>query len=355
MQWFTRVASQASVMSGLALALGYYWPSLTATLGRASLLLALTAILTVVNVRGIRQSSWLVNALTAGKLIPLVIFAAVGTLRLDRALVFQPLPPITVMQASSAALLLIFVFGGYDVISVPAGEAVTPRRDIPFAFVATIVAVTLMLAWIQLVAQGTLPDLSAHATPIADSAWQLMGPVGALLIGVGSVVSIAGNNAGQILAGSRMLFALADRGELPAFFGAIHPRFRTPVHAIVFTATVALALALTGSFVTLAIASAVARLMIYTSTCMATLVLRQRRFASRVKPAAFTIPLGPAVPLLGTVISLAMIAGATRAQLGGGLAALLVGAGLFLVNAGTRRRSHVPLAPDLARHRTGPA
>jgi basic amino acid/polyamine antiporter, APA family len=333
MQWFTRVASQASVMSGLALALGYYWPSVTTTFSRALLLLVFTTVLAVVNVRGIRQSSWLVNALTVGKLVPLVVFAAVGTFRIDRALVFQPLPAITGTQAASAALLLIFVFGGYDVISVPAAEAVTPRRDIPFAFVATIVAVTLILLWIQVVSQGTLPDLSAHATPIADSASRLMGPIGALLIGVGSVVSIAGNNAGQILAGSRTLFALADHRELPALWAAIHPRFRTPVHAIVFTAAVALLLALSGSFVTLAIASAVARLMIYTSTCMATLVLRQSRFAGRVKPAAFTIPLGPAIPLLGTVISLAMIGGATRGQLGGGLAALLVGAALFLVNA----------------------
>jgi basic amino acid/polyamine antiporter, APA family len=341
MQWFTRVSSQASVMSGIALALGYYWPGVTAGLGRTSLLVVLTTALGVVNVRGIRQSAWLVNVLTVGKLVPLAVFAVVGTFSINRALLFQSLPPVTVMQASSAALLLIFVFGGYDVISVPAAEAMAPRRDIPFAFVATIVAVTLVLVWTQIVAQGTLSDLSAHATPIADSAWLLMGPIGALLVGVGSMVSMTGNNAGQILTGSRMLFALADNRELPAFFAAIHPRFRTPVHAVVFTAAVALLLALTGSFVTLAIASAVARLMIYTSACMATIALRQPRFATRVKPATFIIPLGPTIPLLGTAISLAMIWGATRGQLVGGLAALLVGAALFVLNARNSWRSRV--------------
>ena len=59
-----------------------------------------------------------------------------------------------------------------------------------------------------------------------------LGAGGALLIGVGSVVSMTGNNAGQILSGSRMLFALAEHGELPAFFGRIHPRFRTPANAV---------------------------------------------------------------------------------------------------------------------------
>ena len=59
---------------------------------------------------------------------------------------------------------------------------------------------------------------------------------------------MTGNNAGQVLSGSRMLFALAEHGQLPAFFGRIHPRFRTPANAIVFTSAVALALALSGSF-----------------------------------------------------------------------------------------------------------
>ena len=71
-----------------------------------------------------------------------------------------------------------------------------------------------------------------------------LGAGGALLVGVGSVISMTGNNAGQVLSGSRMLFALAEHGELPAFFGRIHPRFRTPANAVVFTSAVALVLAL---------------------------------------------------------------------------------------------------------------
>ena len=143
---------------------------------------------------------------------------------------------------STAALLLIFVYGGFDVVPVPAGEALDPRRHVPFALVMTIVSVTAVMTLAQLVAQGVLPDLGAHATPIADAAAVLLGAGGALLIGVGSVVSMTGNNAGQVLSGSRMLFALAEHGELPAFFGRIHPRYRTPANAILFTSAVALAL-----------------------------------------------------------------------------------------------------------------
>jgi amino acid transporter len=158
-----------------------------------------------------------------------------------------------------------------------------------------------------------LPDLAAHNTPIADAAAVFLGSGGALLIGVGSVISMTGNNAGQVLSGSRMLFALAEHGELPAFFGRIQPRFRTPANAVIFTSVVAVVLALTGSFAKLAVVSALARLVTYTGVCAATLRLRSPRFANVVKPATFVAPLGPVVPAIAIVVSLAIAAGAARA------------------------------------------
>ena len=110
---------------------------------------------------------------------------------------------------------------------------------------------------------------------------------------------MTGNNLGGVLTGSRMLFALAENGELPRFFAKIHPRYRTPSNAVIFTTLVALGLALSGSFVILAVASAVARLITYTGACAATLRLRIRRFEGVVSPATFVIPLGPVVPLAG--------------------------------------------------------
>ena len=336
MQWFTRASSQASVMAGIAVALGYYWPAATAPWPRALLLTAVTAFLTWINVRGIRQSAWLVNALTIGKLLPLAIFIVIGLQYVDmRAL--TDLPPLTLRQFTTAALLMIFVYGGYDVVPVPAGEALDPRRHVPFALVATILTVMSVMTLAQLVAQSVLPDLAVHSTPMADAAAVFLGAGGALLIGVGSVVSMTGNNAGQILNGSRMLFALAEHHQLPSIFGRIHPRFRTPAHAIVFTSIVALALALTGSFVKLAVVSALARLVTYTGVSAATLRLRSQRFAGVVAPATFVIPLGPVVPGIAIAISAAIAAGATREQLLGGLAALAAGAVLFVIAKGSDR------------------
>lgn len=338
MQWFTRSSSQASIMAGLALALGYYWPSVTQGWPRAALLTGVTAVLTAINVRGIRQSAWFVDALTIGKLLPLAVFITAGAAFVEpRHLV--PLPSISIAQASTAALLLIFVYGGFDVVPVPAGESLNPRRDVPFALVMTIVVVTAIMTLAQIVAQGILPDLGRHATPIADAAAVALGGSGALLVGIGSVVSMTGNNAGQVLTGSRMLFALGEHGELPAFFARVHPRHRTPANAIVFTSAVALGLGLSGSFAHLAVVSALARLVAYAGACASALRLRaieKRTAAPPFKPATYVTPFGPLVPLVGLAVCAGVVAGATREQLLGGFAALGVGAVLFVVHARAR-------------------
>ena len=331
MQWFTRATSQASVANGIALALGFYFPLMVGGVGRAALLTAITLALLWINIRGIRQSAWVVNALTIGKLVPLFIFIVGGLFFIEPAR-FSELPPITVEQASTAALLLIFTFGGYDVIGVPAGEATDPRRHIPFAFITTIVLVTTVFVLAQVVAMSVLPDVTATRTPMADAAALMFGALGALMISVGSVVSMTGNNAGQVLTGSRMLYALAENDELPPWFGRVHPEYRTPHNSVLFTTLVALALMLSGSFVFLAAVSAVARLITYTGACAATLALRRARFEGQVHPATFVVPGGPVVPSLAIGSSMLILVMANRQQLLSGIAALAVGALLFWMN-----------------------
>src|SRR3954452_24733321 len=329
MQWFSRATSQASIMAATAIAIGYYWPAMTAGWPRALFLVALTIVFAAINIRGVRQASWVVNALTIGKLVPLAVFIVVGLAYVQPARL-TVLPPITLQQSLAAGLLLIFIYGGYEVVPVPAGESLDPRRDVPFAMTATIVVVMIVMTLTQIVAQGVLPDLAGHATPIADAAAAFMGASGALLIGIGSVVSMTGNNASQVLSGSRMIFALAEQGQLPRVFARIHPVYRTPSTAIVFTSAVALTLALSGSFAQIALVSALARLLMYGGSAAATLRLRSAQDASGVKPAGFTAPLGPIVPLIAMGVCIVLAAGATRDQLLGGLAALGIGALLYL-------------------------
>ena len=88
-------------------------------------------------------------------------------------------------------------------------------------------------------------------------------------------------------------------------------------------------LALSGRYAELALASAISRLLVYVTSCAATLRLRSPAFAGHVNPATFTVPFGPVIPATAIVLALAMLAGARREQLLAGLLALAVGAVLY--------------------------
>jgi basic amino acid/polyamine antiporter, APA family len=340
LQWFTRVAGLASVSNGIAITLSPFWPSVASGLGRMLLIGGITLTLMFVNLIGIRQSSNLVNALTLAKLAPLVGFLLLGVWFIHPRY-YPPIASVGRENLVAATLLLVFTFGGFDVVGVPAGEAKAPRRDVPIALITTIGGVTLILISIQVLLMFTLPDLAHSKTPIADAMQSITGPAGAYVVATGAVFSMVGNNAGQILSGSRTLFSLAAADELPAFFGRVHPRFKTPSNAIVITTAAALALALSGTFAKMAAISAVARLAAYVATAAATLALRRRDRTHGAPAALFKIPGGSAVPILALATCVLMLCGATAEQLTVGAIAVIVGAVLFALAPGPVRTSEV--------------
>jgi len=326
MTWFVRVSSWASVVNVLVNALGFYWPAIRTGALRTSVISFVVLSIMALNVRGIRQSSFAVNLLTIGKLTPLVIFIGMGLFHVSWA-ELAPSGSLSLERVSTAALLLIFAFGGYEVIPVPAGEAKDPKKAVPFAMIMTIFIGAIVMTLSQVVTIGTLPGLmtSKTETPLADAALLFLGGWGALMMTIGASVSVAGNNVGAAISGGRSLFALAEQGDVPKVFAHIHPRYHTPDVAIIFTCLLTLVLALTGSFTKLAAVSAVARLVVYSGTCAAVLALR------RQSRAPFTIPGGPVVPVVALIVCVAILYGATYAQLRAGGYALAAGAVLYLI------------------------
>jgi amino acid transporter len=330
MLWFTRAVSWAAVINILATAIAFYAPALSSGRPRAAFITAIIVSIAAINIRGIRHSSLVLNILTVGKLLPLFIFVVVGIFFVDPALLVPRRAP-SLAELSSTGLLLVFAFGGYEVVPVPAGEARDPRRALPFALIVTILIVTVVMTVVQIVVLGTLPGLAASNTPLADAAMLFMGGAGAALLTLGAVLSTTGNNMGAALSGSRNLYALAEQGDTPRILGWVHPRFRTPVNAIIVTSTLSLVLAVSGGYAELALASAFSRLLVYVATCAATLRLRSPEFASRVQPPTFVVPFGPIIPGAAIAIAVAMLAGARREQLIAGVVALIVGAVLYLI------------------------
>src|SRR5262245_19328110 len=127
MAWFVRVASWASVVNVLVDGLGFYWPSIRTGALRVSVISFVVLTIMALNLRGIRQSSIVVNLLTIGKLTPLILFILLGLPHVSWA-ALGPQDSVGVTQIQAVALQLIFAFGGYEVIPVPGGEARDPKR-----------------------------------------------------------------------------------------------------------------------------------------------------------------------------------------------------------------------------------
>ena len=327
MTWLARIASIASLANGFALAVAFFWPAAESGAPRALIIVALLGFFCWINVVGVRHGARTAVVLVVAKLLPLVLFVGAGLFFVEWSRVAPGEMP-GLRAIGETGLLMLFAYAGFENTGAAAGEYKNPQRDVPFALVTMIVAVTLLYTGVQLVALGTLPDAAASESPVAEAAGIFLGPAGAMIMSVAALLSIGGNLGNTVLVGPRYLYALAKDGYGPAVLAHVHPRFRTPDAAIIVLVLLALALALTGSFVQLAMLSVVARLVTYVGTAAAVPVLR-KRLAGR--EGALELPGGVAIPALAVALSLAFLASADWRNLAAGAAALAVGAVIYML------------------------
>ena len=334
--WMTvlaRVTSVAALSNGFAQALAFLWPTAAAGAPRMIVISALILGFVWINVLGVKYGARAAVALSIAKILPLVFLAAVGIFAIDPSRLVPAGSP-TPQALGQAALLLLFAYAGFENTAAAAGEFRNPQRDVPFALIAMIAIVTVLYTVIQLVALGTVPDLASEVggAPLAVAATLVAGAWAANVMTLGAVVSMGGNLGSTLFAAPRYVYALAGDGFGPRALGAVHPRFRTPAVAVIVLGFVALALALSGSFVQLALLSTVARLATYVGTAAAVPVLR--RTCPRT-PQTIVLPGGPAIPIGALLLCLVFLASTTPLNLMAGAVALLVGALFYLL----RRRA----------------
>jgi basic amino acid/polyamine antiporter, APA family len=300
----SRLTACAASVNLLVLSLGQFWPQAGAPLPRFAVMTLLVGTLAVANYRGVAAGTRLSNVAVIAKLIPLALVCAVGLsyLALHGARAHE-MPGGGVDAWLQAMLLLFFAYGGYEAALYPMGEAKDPRRDSGFALFVALAIVTFIYTALQLIVVGVLPDAAHSERPLADAAQVMMGPAGAVLVSIGALISVYGYLSANLLTVPRGTFALAERGDFPAAFAAIHPRFRTPHLSIVAIAIAVWAFALFGSFTWNVTLSAVARLFYYGAVCATVPVLRRRQ----PQAALFRLPGGAVLPALGVLICLALL------------------------------------------------
>jgi basic amino acid/polyamine antiporter, APA family len=324
MNWLARVTSLASLSNGFVVSLARIFPSLGSGGSRIAVITGSLLILAAIHFVGVKYGAASIYVFTWGKLLPLIGFIIVALI----AWRHNPIPASLTLPGpgtdwSGAALFMLFAYAGFENMGVPAGEFKNPKKDLPRALLVGTLAIAAIYVLTQLGAMSALPDLSKTATPIADAAAVLVGAAGAIVITIGALLSMAGTNSGTVLEGSRMLYALSlGRARMRAI-SYVHTRFHTPTVAIVIHTGFALVLALGGSFARLAMLSAVARLTTYLFTCAA--LPRLRRLNE-----GFRTP-GLVIPILGTLVSLALFLSLSLVNFIAAAAALVVGALLYAI------------------------
>jgi amino acid transporter len=312
LNWLSRLASSAANANLLPDYLAEFWPRLREPFPRVIAITLLLALLTAVNVRGVKMGTGVSNFFTVGKLVPLVVFILAGCVFLLRN--GTPVPMVPESHDANAwlnsVLLIIFVYVGFEAALIPAGEAANPDRDAPIAILIALAVCTPIYALVQFVVVQTLANPAQSERPLAAAAHVFGGSVLPAMIAAGVVVSVVGYFAAGMIATPRIVFAFAQQGDFPRWFASVHPRYKTPYVSILVFAALVWALALLGTFSWNAKLSAVSRLITYVFICAALPTLRWKRPGL----AKFRLPVGPVFALIGIVFCGVVLSRAGRVE-----------------------------------------
>jgi amino acid transporter len=310
--WLGITIAMGAVATVLADAVAGLLPLFAGKLPRALLLIVLYGALALVNIRGAALGSRVSGVATIAKIVPLVAFVALGLSHVRAEnLALGSFPPLA--RLGESGLLLMFAFFGMESALQVAGEVRDAARAVPRAIALAVGGVGVLYIAVQLVAQGILGSaLAAPETakaPLAAAAVQFAGPIGATLILIAMVISTFGFMTATMLSTPRTLFALAADGYLPRAIASVHPARHTPHVAIAIQAVIVAAIALTGTYVKLAIVANVAILLVYFATCVSVWRLRQLGAGADANP--FVMPGGNVLPWLGAALIVALLVRAT--------------------------------------------
>jgi basic amino acid/polyamine antiporter, APA family len=332
LHWLSRLTAAAAAINLFSTYLGYFWPSAQRPLERSLLAAAILVVITGVNLLGVKVGAHLSSAFTIAKIAPLVVFAIAGLVYgFAHPGVTLANPHVTTATDwFNASLVLLFAYGGFEGALVPMSEARNPQRDVPFAMLVAFLSVTLIYVLVQIVVIRVLPDPAQTDRPLAMAAQVFLGPAGAAFIAISALLALFGYLSANMVHVPRTTFALAEQGDLPPVFAAVHNRFRTPYVSILIFAVSLWVLATLGNFRWNVVLSSASRLITYGLVCAGLLALRRKQ----PDAAAYRLPCGRIFAAVGIALMIALLTRITREELAWILA---TGAVAFLNWIATRR------------------
>lgn len=274
------------------------------------LAVVVTALLTWLLVRGVKESARFNNVIVILKVCAVVFFIVIGAYFV-KPVNWHPFFPGGTRGVWTGASLIFFAYVGFDAVSTTAEECRNPARDLPRGIIGSLAVCTLLYALSAIVLTGMIPfaKLRGVADPLAAALKYVGEDWAAGFIAYAAVIAMTAVLLVTQLGQARILMAMSRDGLLGPWFAKIHPRFKTPHVSTI----------LTGIFV--AFFSAVANinevvqlvnigtLFAFVLVSIGIIVMRHRE---PDRPRKFRVPLVPLIPLLGILSCGALMAGLPR-------------------------------------------
>jgi APA family basic amino acid/polyamine antiporter len=284
----------------------------------------IVAIVTAILVKGIRESASFNAGMVALKVSAVLFVIGVGAFYINPAN-WHPFAPfgwggITMFGKTlwgetlggapvgmlAGAAIIFFAYIGFDSVSTHAEEAKNPSRDVPIGIIASLIICTVLYIAVVAVLTGMVKYDQIDVGAGVSSAFHAVGlPWAEIIIAIAGVAGLTSVLLVMMLSAPRVFLAMARDGMVPySFFGAVHPKFRTPYKSTILVgAFVAIATGLLPIGALLQMAN-IGTLFAFTIVCIAVLIMRRTNPGAK---RAFRCPMVPLVPILGIVCCLILM------------------------------------------------
>ena len=271
-------------------------------------------LLTIVLVRGVRESAETNNVMVLLKIAAILAFIFVGT-RFIHPANYHPFAPEGWAGILTGGSIIFFTYIGFDSVSTAAEEARNPQKDLPFGIIMTLVVCTLLYIAVAVVLTGVVNwrSLVDDAAPVVNSMSKLAGTTKSALLHWTELAVLFGAMMGMIssllvfqLGQARVWFSMSRDGLLPRMFGRVHPRFRTPAVA---TWIAGFLVGIPGGILdigTLSDLSNIGTLFAFVLVSIGVIILRYKQPDRR---RGFRAPGGIAAPILSVMFCVLLMAG----------------------------------------------
>jgi APA family basic amino acid/polyamine antiporter len=256
--------------------------------------IGIVALITVVLVIGVKESSWFNAAMVVLKLLILTFFVVVG-ISYIKPENWHPFSPNGWGGVQAGAAIIFFSYIGFDAVSTAAEETKNPKRDLPIGLIASLVICTFIYIAVAAVLTGMLPSPELNtAEPLAKAFSAIGINWAAGIVSLGAVVATTAVLLVFQLGQPRIFFSISRDGLLPRYFARVHPRFRTPHVTTIWTGVVVAVGACLSPLDVIVELTNIGTLFAFVLVCAGVIILRATD-PSRVRP--FRMPWLPLTPL----------------------------------------------------------